>query len=85
MSDVPHSDALVFFGATGDLVYKKIFPNLYAMERRGHLQVPGQRRREALPARIKKGTPSHRGESIESRAAANVSTTESRATPSSWR
>ncbi|MEO8050312.1 MAG: glucose-6-phosphate dehydrogenase [Acidobacteriota bacterium] len=40
MSDVPHSDALVFFGATGDLVYKKIFPNLYAMERRGHLQVP---------------------------------------------
>jgi glucose-6-phosphate 1-dehydrogenase len=38
--NVPHSDALVFFGATGDLVYKKIFPNLYAMERRGHLQVP---------------------------------------------
>lgn len=35
-----HSDALVFFGATGDLVYKKIFPALYAMERRGHLQVP---------------------------------------------
>ena len=38
--DVPHSDALVFFGATGDLVYKKIFPALYAMERRGHLHVP---------------------------------------------
>ena len=38
--NVPHSDALVFFGATGDLVYKKIFPALYAMERRGHLQVP---------------------------------------------
>ncbi len=36
----PHSDALVFFGATGDLVDKKIFPALYAMERRGHLQVP---------------------------------------------
>ena len=36
----PHSDALVFFGATGDLVFKKIFPALYAMERRGHLQVP---------------------------------------------
>jgi glucose-6-phosphate 1-dehydrogenase len=34
------SDALVFFGATGDLVYKKIFPALYAMERRGHLKVP---------------------------------------------
>jgi len=38
--NIPLSDALVFFGATGDLVYKKIFPNLYAMERRGHLQVP---------------------------------------------
>jgi len=35
-----HSDALVFFGATGDLVFKKIFPALYAMERRGHLNVP---------------------------------------------
>ncbi len=38
--NIPHSDALVFFGATGDLIYKKIFPALYAMERRGHLQVP---------------------------------------------
>jgi glucose-6-phosphate 1-dehydrogenase len=38
--NVPHSDAMVFFGATGDLVYKKIFPALYAMERRGRLQVP---------------------------------------------
>lgn len=37
---IPRSDALVFFGATGDLVYKKIFPNLYAMERRGYLQAP---------------------------------------------
>jgi glucose-6-phosphate 1-dehydrogenase len=36
----PHSDALVFFGATGDLIDKKIFPALYAMERRGHLQMP---------------------------------------------
>src|ERR1035437_10341090 len=39
-SSTPRSDALVFFGATGDLVYKKIFPALYAMERRGHLKVP---------------------------------------------
>ena len=39
-SSTPRSDALVFFGATGDLVYKKIFPALYAMERRGHLEVP---------------------------------------------
>jgi glucose-6-phosphate 1-dehydrogenase len=36
----PHSDALVFFGATGDLAYKKIFPALQAMIRRGHLDVP---------------------------------------------
>ena len=36
----PHSDALVFFGATGDLAYKKIFPSLQAMIRRGHLDVP---------------------------------------------
>ena len=35
-----HSDALVFFGATGDLAYKKIFPSLQAMARRGHLDVP---------------------------------------------
>ena len=34
------ADALVFFGATGDLAYKKIFPSLQAMVRRGHLDVP---------------------------------------------
>src|SRR6516162_8049054 len=34
------SDALVFFGATGDLAYKKIFPALQGMVRRGHLSVP---------------------------------------------
>ena len=38
--NVPHSDALVFFGATGDLAYKKIFPSLQAMIKRGHLDVP---------------------------------------------
>src|SRR5689334_11548601 len=36
----PKSDALVFFGATGDLAYKKIFPALQAMVKRGHLDVP---------------------------------------------
>ncbi len=36
----PHADALVFFGATGDLAYKKIFPALQAMLKRGHLDVP---------------------------------------------
>ena len=35
-----HSDALVFFGATGDLAYKKIFPALQAMAKRGHLDEP---------------------------------------------
>jgi glucose-6-phosphate 1-dehydrogenase len=36
----PQSDALVFFGATGDLAYKKIFPSLQAMVKSGHLNVP---------------------------------------------
>jgi glucose-6-phosphate 1-dehydrogenase len=36
----PRSDALVFFGATGDLAYKKIFPALQAMARRGRLDFP---------------------------------------------
>jgi glucose-6-phosphate 1-dehydrogenase len=31
---------LVFFGASGDLAYKKIFPALYAMARRGRLDLP---------------------------------------------
>ena len=34
------SDALVFFGATGDLAYKKIFPALHEMARRGKLDFP---------------------------------------------
>ena len=34
------SDVLVFFGATGDLAFKKIFPALQAMVKRGHLDVP---------------------------------------------
>lgn len=36
----PQSDALVFFGATGDLASKKIFPALQAMVKRGKLNVP---------------------------------------------
>jgi glucose-6-phosphate 1-dehydrogenase len=39
MSDT-HSDALVFFGATGDLAYKKIFPSIQAMVKRGTLNMP---------------------------------------------
>jgi glucose-6-phosphate 1-dehydrogenase len=38
--NAPHSDTLVFFGATGDLAYKKIFPALQAMVKRGTLNVP---------------------------------------------
>ena len=35
-----HSDALVLFGAKGDLAFKKIFPALQAMVKRGSLNVP---------------------------------------------
>src|SRR5436189_4271357 len=37
---VSQSDALVCVGATGDLAYKKIFPALQSMVKRGHLNVP---------------------------------------------
>src|SRR6186997_1007536 len=40
MMDAIRSDALVFFGATGDLAYKKIFPSLQAMIKHGRLDVP---------------------------------------------
>ena len=36
----PHSDALILFGATGDLADKQIFPALHAMSRRGNLNIP---------------------------------------------
>jgi len=35
-----HADALVFFGATGDLAYKKVFPALQTLVQHGHLDVP---------------------------------------------
>src|SRR5271154_5290760 len=37
---IPHSDALVVFGVTGDLAHKQIFPALYAMVKRGELKTP---------------------------------------------
>lgn len=40
MLSTPCSDALVFFGATGDLAHKKIFPALQALAKRGNLDVP---------------------------------------------
>jgi glucose-6-phosphate 1-dehydrogenase len=39
-NDHNQSDALVFFGATGDLAHKKIFPSLQAMIKHGYLNVP---------------------------------------------
>jgi glucose-6-phosphate 1-dehydrogenase len=39
-ADRPRSDAFVFFGATGDLAYKKIFPALQSLTRRGRLDMP---------------------------------------------
>jgi glucose-6-phosphate 1-dehydrogenase len=38
--DTTPADALVLFGAMGDLAHKKIFPALYHMVRRGHMDVP---------------------------------------------
>jgi glucose-6-phosphate 1-dehydrogenase len=37
---LPSSDAFVFFGASGDLAYKKIFPALQALIRRGEMNMP---------------------------------------------
>jgi glucose-6-phosphate 1-dehydrogenase len=39
-TDAPESDALVLFGATGDLAKKKIFPAVAEMARGGRRQVP---------------------------------------------
>jgi glucose-6-phosphate 1-dehydrogenase len=62
-----HSDTLVFFGATGDLAYKKIFPALQAMVKRGTLNVPviGVARTgwnlDQLKARAKESVEKHGG------------------------
>jgi glucose-6-phosphate 1-dehydrogenase len=40
MTHAQASDALVFFGATGDLAFKQIFPALQGLVRRGHLDMP---------------------------------------------
>ncbi len=37
---LPRSDALVLFGATGDLAHKKVFPALYELARQGALEAP---------------------------------------------
>jgi glucose-6-phosphate 1-dehydrogenase len=64
---IERADALVFFGATGDLAYKKIFPSLQAMVKRGHLDVPviGVAKSawtlEQLRARVKESLEKHGG------------------------
>jgi len=63
----PLSDAFVFFGATGDLAFKQIFPALQALARDGELEMPiiGVARPpwtvEALKARIKDSLEAHGG------------------------
>jgi glucose-6-phosphate 1-dehydrogenase len=73
MSDRPRSDALVLFGATGDLARKKIFPAVYEMERACNCSLPvmgvassdwdddtlRQRAREAIEAHVD-GEPDER-------------------------
>jgi glucose-6-phosphate 1-dehydrogenase len=60
-------DALVFYGATGDLAYKKIFPALQRMVRRGVLDCPiiGVAKQgwtlEQLQARAKESVERHGG------------------------
>src|ERR1700744_876888 len=39
-TELPYSDAVVFFGATGDLAYKQIFPSLQKLAKRGKLAGP---------------------------------------------
>ena len=62
-----HSDALVFFGITGDLAYKKIFPALHAMARRGMLELPvvgvaaSANTREGLIERARSSIETHGG------------------------
>ena len=83
-----HSDAFVFFGATGDLAYKMIFPALQAMIRRGQLddahhrcrQVglgarAAPRARAGQPARARRASTSRPSPSSSSDSATSTVTT----------
>jgi len=67
MSDQSRSDALVFFGITGDLAFKKIFPALQGLVRRGRLDVPvigvgrSELPREQLVERARASVSEHGG------------------------
>src|SRR5579872_6341270 len=71
------SDAFVFFGATGDLAYKQIFPALQAMIRRGHFDMPiigvakSAEDLDGLRARAHESLEKHGG--VDSRAFATLS------------
>src|SRR6202142_3998692 len=62
------ADALVLFGAMGDLAHKKIFPALYHMVRHGHLDVPvvgvarAPRTEEHLRERVRDRIPQQGGD-----------------------
>jgi len=62
-----HSDALVLFGAKGDLAFKKIFPALHALVKRGRLDVPviavarGDWNLEQLRTTVNEGIKTHGG------------------------
>ncbi len=65
--DARLSDALVIFGVTGDLAFKKIFPALQALAKRGRLDVPvvgvarGGLGLEALKKRLRSSLQAHGG------------------------
>jgi glucose-6-phosphate 1-dehydrogenase len=67
VANIPNSDALVFFGATGDLAYKQIFPALQALVSRHNLKIPiiGVARSgwslEKLKARARESLEKHGG------------------------
>ena len=67
MTNIARSDALVFFGATGDLAYKQIFPALQALVSRHNLRIPiiGVARSgwnlEKLKARARESLEEHGG------------------------
>jgi glucose-6-phosphate 1-dehydrogenase len=71
------SDAFVFFGATGDLAYRQIFPALHALIRRGQLAMPivgvakSSLDLDALRARARESLEAHGG--VDPRAFATLS------------
>ena len=72
------ADALVLFGAMGDLAHKKIFPGLYHMVRHGHLDVPvigvarAARTNEHLQERVRDSIQQQQGDDIDQEALAKL-------------